>query len=454
MAMFGLSFEETYQSLISEYASQAYQEIEEIEKKCEDKKNVFRNTPFALYPRVLIVDSHLRSQTIKISEKLLNILEKVIQVFEKDKETQDFFMLDEIAESLVKIDPGYKRKIRISRFDTFLTGDATPFKVLENNTDCPAGVIFTGRIMKLIRQVPTISKLLNNLTLVDEAIESSLAFVSELLSVYHEFCGTNEQMPTIAILQPHGKVSPESLTMINVFSEYGISSVVADPREFEYKGEYLLFDGKKVDLVWNKINTANFIPLLQDITSIQPFLHACSERAICHVNSFQARYITESKLCLAYLNSSNFQSNFTHEEQDLLKYVLPWSHKLEDGTAQYYGRELEIREIAFEYQSSLVLKAAYDIRGDGVVIGRSLPPDEWKERINICWGKPFILQEFIPPPKVIVPAKEGKNFTFKNFSFDLFMFGGQFQGFGSKISDNEKLNLFQGGSKQPVFSLT
>ncbi|MNJ67189.1 hypothetical protein D3C77_633410 [compost metagenome] len=63
------------------------------------------------------------------------------------------------------------------------------------------------------------------------------------------------------------------------------------------------------------------------------------------------------------------------------------------------------------------------------------------------------MQELVIAPEIQVPSENRDVLTSKKFSADLFMFGGAFQGFGSKLSDELKVNVFQGGSKQAIFSI-
>lgn len=450
--MKGIVFDDEFLELARARGEGLSAEIREAEEAFTRSGRVFRNIDYPLFPRVIVISAELRRTAQILAECMLEILDKVISLYESDPATHRFFMLRPEAEELAAIEPGYRPRIRISRFDTFLSGNGSGLKILENNTDCPAGVIFTGYVVEIARHAPSISRFLASLPpLREDPIAAPAAFAEALLATYRQFCGDSSAPSRIGVLQIRGAASAETREMTKIFSALGLPSVIADPRDLVYRGGRLLNEGEPLDLVWNKINTVYFENL--DVGSMGGLVAACRDRAVCHVNSFQARYITESKLCLAYLSDPRFRPAFTAEEAQLLDRVIPWSRRLESCEVCYQDGSWDLHELARERQADFVLKAAYDIRGDGVTIGRSTPASEWRELLARSWGKPFILQAYVPAPSLLTPKAGEEGLTRKRFSLDLFTFGGRFQGFGSKMSSHEKLNLFQGGSKLPVFSL-
>lgn len=445
-------YEKDYSRMVVSSGNRLDEEIRELEGRLENDGYVYRNKPFQLYPRVVILSSSDREWIRIEAEKLLAILEKVIRLYEEDTATREYFMLDEAASRLVRIDPGYERKIRISRFDTYLVPGEEGFKVLENNTDCPAGVIFTGRVNSVLRQIPSLSRYLNNIPpLYEEGIHKPDAFINELTSAFAEF-SSGSRLRSMAILQLENRVSLEVKEMVKLLRQSGVEAVVTDPRQLSYREGKLYAENQRIELIWNKINTADFIPLLDDFDALSDFIWACEDLAVCHVNSFQARFITESKLCLAYLSDPAFRKHFTEEECRILDKHIPWARKLSAMSSED-NDEQAFRKLFKLHREKLVLKTAYDIRGDGVVIGLSTPQEKWEQLIDQYWDKPYIVQELIAAPEIPVPAGRGRSLIHKKFSADLFMFGGEFQGFGSKLSDELKVNVFQGGSKQAIFSI-
>ena len=428
-----------------------FQELTETEDDFLANGQIFRNTPYLLFPRLLILSAKFKLAASFLAEQMLEILEKVIRLFETDQATQEFFQLSDHAKTLALMPCGYARKIRIARFDTFLDSSGTP-KILEYNSDCPAGVIFTGRLMQLIRNVPTFQRFIQtHVTMEDSKIEKPDAFIDSLTSAFREFKGGAVEPNCICLLQPRNAISPEIREMSQLLRSRSYKTFIADPRDLDLVGGALRVEGEPIDLIWNKINTVNF-DKLEPPDSLKPFLKACSEGLVCHVNSFPARYITESKLCLAYVSEPQFQHHFTKEENLLLRTVIPWTRKFIDSEVIYNAKKWSLHELAVEQREQFVLKAAYDIRGDGVTLGRSTPPKLWSKIIQQSLGGPYVLQEYVPASELMVLKEPDASWSKMKFSLDMFMLDSKLQGFGSKISEGHKLNLFQGGSKMPVFA--
>jgi PhzF family phenazine biosynthesis protein len=449
-------FEEAFKAWMMEQGDALFEEAQQVEIQAEHDGLVYRNKAFPLPPRLTLLSDEQRDDLVDAGEALLRVLEKVIRLYEQDPETRRYFMLEPGWEELALIDPGYQRRIRISRFDTYLTRGPERFKILENNTDCPAGVIFTGRVNDIMKRVPAFARFLSTFPPVrSEGIDGPEAFFDELVRAYRELFGPRDPAG-VAILQPRGRASVESQEMVKLLSRRGWFAVVCDPRDMEYARGHLFVQGRTVDLVWNKINTADFVPLLREPDRPRDFLSACRDRAICQVNSFGARFVTESKLCLAYLRDPEFAGHFSPAERALIERHVPWSRRLVGNPeVRFDGQIWPLRELALARREHLVLKAAYDIRGDGVTVGRGVAPDDWRAQLESAWDRPFILQEFVTPQQIEVPLRGSPiAWQAQNFSVDLFMAGGRFMGFGSKLSPHLKVNVFQGGSKQALLSVT
>ena len=450
--MIGFTNSDLYMSMLKKNSADLFKKIDQIECNCQSRGFIFRNKYFDLYPLILVANKRLRKEAEETSESMIRILEKVCFLYKQDPATKDYFMLTELQDALVSIENSFERNICVSRFDALLTYQNSDFvfKILENNTDCPAGVLFTGRIMSILKSVDKVNQFLLDINdLSQDEIESDSSFINALLSAYSSF--NHNKQPTLCVLQLKGQCSFEAVEIVKAFESLGLSAYIADPRDLLYKGNLLQYNNIPINLIWNKINTTYFNELLNKPEDIKPFITACKDKSICHVNSFSARYITESKLCLSYLMDERFYHHFTVDEVKLVKKVLPWAHKLNDEMVSYNGKEYPVIKLAKKYKNKMVLKAAYDIRGDGVTIGKSMSDQEWDYFIGQSLGKLFILQEYIDPPPITVPKRNNK-FEQMKFSMDMFMFNGKFQGFGSKVSTSDKLNVFQGGSKLSIFS--
>jgi PhzF family phenazine biosynthesis protein len=448
-------FERAFKETIERHGADLFAQVDRVEDAVAEGGLIYRNKSFPLLPKITVLSARQRDELATLAERLSDLLEKVLRIFATDADTRGYFMLKDSWYDLASIDPGYGRRIRIARFDTYPADAVERLKVLENNTDCPAGVLFTGRVNQVLAMVPAFAVFLRGLPPVfREPIDAPDGFFDALLAAYEEWSGRRAPVG-VAVLQLRNRVSPEAHEMIKLLRLRKIVAVACDPRDLRFVAGKLRCGNVAVDLVWNKINTADFVPLLEASDAPEEYLQACRERAVCQVNAFDARFVTESKLCAAYLTEPRFRDHFSAAERALIDTHIPWTKRLVGNPElEFAGSQTSLRQLARGQREDLVLKVAYDIRGDGVTVGRAVSQADWERALERAWDGPYVLQQFVPPRQVDVPCVGSPpGFLPHNFSVDLFMFGGQFAGFGSKLSRQLKVNVFQGGSKQALVSV-
>ena len=74
-------------------------------------------------------------------ECLCGVLDRFCDAYPADERLRAELDLPAFEDSLVRVDPGYDRPLRICRLDAFLIGDRVRF--LEFNADSPAGIGYT-----------------------------------------------------------------------------------------------------------------------------------------------------------------------------------------------------------------------------------------------------------------------------------------------------------------------
>jgi hypothetical protein len=276
----------------------------------------------------------------------------------------------------------------------------------------------------------------------------------ELLAAYRQWGGDKAE-PTVAILQMTGRSNLESLEMATEFSARGTPTFVADPRAVEIHSDGIRIEGRPADLIWNKVNTVYWNQLAAESPDLlSRWAAAIGSGKVCHCNPFAARYVTESKLCAAFLQEPEFASAFAPEDRSFLAQVLPWSRKLAPGKrVDYQGESWDLARLVLSRPADFVIKQPYDIRGDGVTIGRSTNSQQWEDVVAQGVRHGYVAQEFIPGRAypVLTGTRETQVIPMTT-SFDSFMFGGKLVGHGSKGGLGTKVNVFQGGQKLAVRS--
>jgi hypothetical protein len=404
---------------------------------------VFQNIQYALALPPLMVDGSRLAEHRAAVEAYVALLEKVVALYRSSASVRQFFGLDGAAGELIDAEGQPERAIRVCRLDGYVEASTGRMQILENNADCPAGTLFTPRLNRMIRHLLGAA-----LPAPCLAMDDGDPFTATLLRGF-----APGHTIAAAVLQLHGRGNRESDEIAAVLRGDGHACAVVDPRELELTDDGLCARGQRLDLVWNKINTAAWVELLPEAPGLVELMaRTCRHPARPRlVNSFGARYVAEAKTSLALLHADAHAARFTAEERALVARLVPWTARLDrDTEVEYEGGRWPLAALAGARQADLVLKQRYDIRGDGVTIGRSTAAVAWRDAIEAAWGTGAVLQRYITPARYPVRLLGSAEITEQNVSLDSFVFDGTLVGLGAKASVHDKVNLFQGGSKLAV----
>ncbi len=341
----------------------------------------------------------------------------------------------------------------MARIDGYLRAEDGSLRILENNADAPAGTLFSPRLNAFVDELSGTRLAGAGVRLRPFPLDDGIAILSLFLDVYRRWSGRAEQ-PRIAILQATGKSNVESREMAAAFSAAGVAAEVCDPGEVTIEGGEVHGPGGRIDLVWNKINTVawrHYAAAHPEV--VRRWADIVARRLCLHLNSFAARFVVESKRSLALLHEEHFTDLFSADEHAFVAGILPWATKLEAGKrVRFDGVSSDLRALLLDKRHRFVLKEPYDIRGDGVTVGRSCDQPAWAERVERGFAEGNIAQEYVAPLKLPIVDPRTGAVAPMNVSFDSFVFDGRCVGLGSKASFNDRVNLFQGGQKLAVRS--
>ena len=283
------------------------------------------------------------------------------------------FHLSPEAEELVRIDPGYAKNVVFGRFDTLLEGES--LKILEFSCDAPSGSSYTDQIETLFLSDPLAASFAGEHHLVvSRRIQSIL---NALLAVYEEFGGY--ETPQIAIADwRHARMHAESEFMKSQFEARGYKTVIADPRDFQYKGGKLYHKGFRVHLVYRRVH---FDEMVERLDELQDFLRAYRDKAVCVVNPLRAR-LSASKSLFSLLTDREFDRFFTDSENKMKQDHLPWTRGVADAEDFYGHRKVFLIDFLQDEKETLVLKPPYSHGPEHVRIGRETTDSEWNTAVD------------------------------------------------------------------------
>lgn len=421
--------------------------------KIQKESLPFRNTNFPFYPIPIFLNETNVIDCFKSIKKYVKILEKIIELYSENITIQEFFNFSPEIHQLVLTSIENEQRHFFSRLDGYISDSTQEIKILENNSDAPAGTIFTPRINAMSNRF-----IVQNVHLNKESFTlSENNFIDEykMIECFHQaYYEKHHKVPKfMVVLQLRGKSNKESLEISKLRGS--TTTKVVDPRDLVYKIDAVYTpDGIKINLVWNKINTVFWNELVKENPDlIQKWNHAISKYDdFMHFNPFSYRYITENKLFASLLYDEAFEKFLTEEELGVRNKLVPRSFKLiSNKRVTYQQNEYNIFELAKLFKNQFVLKESYDVRGDGVIIGLDSDEETWKSKVQSIKEKGGILQEFISPKRLdFIDDIKTLELSEKNFHIDTFLFGQKILGFGAKASKNRKVNIFQGGFKVPI----
>jgi glutathionylspermidine synthase len=340
------------------------------------------------------------------------------------------------------------RYITICRLDGYVDRGTGQLKLLENNSDAPAGILFSPRLNGLVR---AIRRQLGGSGLEDSLADTQFDDPELTREMFAAFAKGGGEF---AILQETGKVNVESREMVKAFSSAGLTTQVGDPGDLILERDGVRLGGRRIDVAWNKINTVHWRNYVHENPGQgERWLRILQDGKMVHLNHFGARLVTENKRCLSLLHEEQFTRLYDDSERDLIRKILPWATKFEPNKlVEWEGRRMEVTTLARSARERFVIKEPYDIRGDGVTVGYDCDSDQWNAKISQAVESGWVLQEYIAPLQLPVHHPMSSSAVrMCNLSLDTFVFNGEVAGYGAKASTRHRVNLFQGGQKVAVF---
>ncbi len=381
----------------------------------------------------------------RVAATFSQILNKTARFYFEETQMRARFGLSPEAEELIRIDPGYSQHVVFSRFDALLEGES--LKLLEFNSDVPAGAAYADQLEAALLSDELFKPFAEENHLA--ASERVQGILSTLLAVYEEFGGY--ETPQIAIVAwRHARALAAFEHMKRYFESKGYKTVVADPRELQYKGGKLYHKGFRVHLAYRAIA---FEEILERLDEVQDLLRAYKDKAVCLVNPLRSR-LASSKSIVSLLTTPECDRYFTENENDMKRQHLPWTRCLSDAEDFYGHRKVFLIDFLKDEKDTVVLKPSGSSHGPRrVYIGRETPDGDWNAAVDRALKEQdWVIQEQVPVPLMTVP--EGVNqkldFAYKKHNFNLLVSGGKYAGGFVRLSDESVVNVGTGGGLMPA----
>ncbi len=397
--------------------------------------------PFVLMPH-FVSPGQLRRVKHSV-DRLSRVLDRFCDAYPHDAALRDELAVSPDEDSLIRIDPGYPRPMRICRLDAFLAGYDVKF--LEFNADSPAGIGYTDILYEGLTTAIHLPRVRHEF---DTAYTPMLPeLIATLLEAYSHIRARHSDLPEsprLALIDAEGSPAvPEFRIICAAAGRQGLDAVHGTLGELDYDGSTLHLRGEPVHIVYRRA-------LLEDLDQAD-LVAAARDGRVCIVNPFRARVANNKKL-FALFDDPRFAHLIEGDELEVVQKTIPWTRVLRPGRVSYGSWTIDLLPFVADNRERLVLKPASSYGGRNVSLGMETPQEGWEEIIAAHADRAdFIVQEYVPVPEEMFPTIEGGHvqMRLKRFNINPFGIGGRHAGSITRISDRAVINVSAGGGLLP-----
>lgn len=366
-----------------------------------------------------------------------------------DERVRAQFRLEPWEEELVMDDPGFWPASPLSRLDAFVMPETGAMAITEYNAETPAGPAFTDALADIFVDLPAMRAFAPQYEYVAPPARSAVLRV--LLDAYRQWSG-GRAAPRIVILDwAEVPSSREFALFAEYFTSRGLSCIISDPRNAEYRDGTLYCDGQAVDFIYKRVLISE---LVQRGGLDHPVIRAVRDGAACMVNGFRCK-ILHKKASLAVLSDERNAGLFDRAGLEAILAHVPWTRVVEERTTVHRGRTIDLLPFIASERERLVLKPNDEYGGTGIVLGWTVDDTQWEAAIRNALVTPHIVQERVAIPFEPYPSYVDGRLEVIDRMVDTapFVCNGEYsEGALSRLSTSALLNVTAGGaSSVPTF---
>lgn len=410
------------------------QEYTEIENQLKKAGLLFggKPLPICIAPAFL-----LRSQLKPLQQamqRLIRILGK-LEAPLRDPLWLDRLGVPKVEQQLINWPSRLKPGTYISRVDGFLeqlADGSLSYQIVELNVDSPGGAAFMDECVRLLRKTSLWQKMRAQYP--GRYLDTDSRDLPLLLRAWQQWGGVGK--PRIAVVDWITVNTVSEFELLKErYNRLGIETIIADPRELEYRGGRLMdYDGKPIDLVYRRVLVED---LIAQPEAARPLLYAYRDQAVCMLNSFASKPLTVKSL-LSWVYRPEFEALLPGDDLHFLRTLVPWTADVVDDAAllQRLRRERE----------QLILKPSDGYGGQGLYLGWEMDEASWERAIDEAVQSRYVAQRRVHIPRSEFPVPQPDGWSFESFrmDFDPYMFGG---GMGDplvRVAQSDILNVKAG----------
>ncbi len=420
-----------------------------------DRNMVFGERPLCTVLRPLFYSPEEWSYLVNRTQLILRLFDRLASLMLEDDALRAQIHATPEEEQLIRIDHGFRSTIPTARLDSFFARNQDGSRSLgfvEFNGESPASMAYSDVLGDLFLEMPVMQEF-GQLYAVN-SLPSKAPALDEFLRVYHEWRGDHSKLPDIAIVDWRGVPTASEFDLfVEYFAEHGITAVICDPEEMEFRNGRLYAAGTPVDFVYKRVLISE---LLLRYGLDHPIVEALHARAICLVNPFSCKLL-HKKASLAVASDERNAHLLTADEQQAVNAHIPWTRTVEErSTLDPAGNPIDLLPWASANREGLVIKPNDEYGGKGVLIGWETDQPAWDAALSAASAEPAVVQERVQIAYEEFPAMtaDGRvDIDLRLVDSDPFLFRGErVHGCLCRLSSQTLLNVTAGGgSIVPVF---
>ena len=247
-------------------------------------------------------------------------------------------------------------------------------------------------------------------------------WVEESTKIFKKF-NPDIEKPNVAIVDFKESGTPyEFEEFKKAYINKGFKAVVADPRELKYIDGKLYFKDIKIDLIYRRIVTKEFVDRIDEIEDL---VNAYKDGSVCMIGSLKSQ-IMHNKIIFKVLHEKETLQFLTEEERNFIKKHIPY-------TEEFNGEDI-YKEV-LKNKDKYILKPKDLYASKGVYAGKSFSSEDWKRIADESLGKEYICQEFCEPfTREFVNFEDGKLKVSKLKTITgIFMYNEKFEGLYTRL---------------------
>lgn len=326
--------------------------------------------------------NYLKSET----EVLLSAFAKAHAACMDDSSLRAQLDLEPYEEELFVLDRDIEVPWTTSRLDAFFKTDERSLAFVEYNAETPAGIGYGDLLAEAFMELDIMRQFQRHYEI--HSFPGMGHLLGALLFGYKKWGG--QENPQIAIVDWREVPTLNEHEIIrDYFEKNGYRTILADPREMEYRDGHLWVRDFRVDLVYKRVL---YSELIQRMGIDNPIVQAVRDHAVLMTNSFSAKLLAK-KASLAFLSDEQNHFLFDDQERRVIAEHIPWTRRVGERKTTYQGREIDLLPFIVENRERLVLKPNDEYGGKGVVIGWETSSDGWEAALRDALTTPFVVQE-------------------------------------------------------------